>query len=68
MNRVGVSSSSAKAAEAGARVADEGSNVVDAAIAAVLVSLVTEPGVCSLGGGAFATIDPPYGSAVTING
>ena len=68
MDRVGVSSSSAKAAEAGTRVADEGGNAVDAAIAAVLVSLVTEPGVCSLGGGAFATIDPPDGTAVTIDG
>ncbi len=41
---------------------------MDAAIAAVLVSLVTEPGVCALGGGAFVTIDPPKGPTVTIDG
>ena len=67
-DKVGVSSSSVMAAEAGSRVADEGGNAVDAAIAAVLVSLVTEPGVCSLGGGAFITVDPPDGPAVTIDG
>ncbi len=65
---VGVSSSSLKAAEAGSRVAEVGGNAVDAAIAALLVSLVTEPGVCSLGGGAFVTVDPPEGPAVTIDG
>lgn len=56
------------AAEAGSRIADEGGNAVDAAVAAVLVSLVTEPGVCSLGGGAFITVDPPAGAPVTIDG
>lgn len=56
------------AAEAGARIADEGGNAVDAAVAAVLVSLVTEPGVCSLGGGAFITIGPPTADPVTIDG
>ncbi len=66
--RVGVSSTSRMAAEAGARIADEGGNAVDAAVAAVLVSLVTEPGVCSLGGGAFITIAPAPADPVTIDG
>jgi len=65
---VGVSSTSARAAEAGSGAADDGGNAVDAAIAAVLVSLITEPGVCSLGGGAFVTIDPPAAPMVTIDG
>ena len=68
VQRVGVSSTSRMAAEAGARIAGEGGNAVDAAVAAVLVSLVTEPGVCSLGGGAFITIAPPVGDPVTIDG
>ena len=68
MCRVGVSSSSVIAAEAGSRIADEGGNAVDAAIAAVLVSLITEPGVCALGGGAFVTVDPADGATVAIDG
>ena len=68
VHRVGVSSTSRMAAEAGARIADEGGNAVDAAVAAVLVSLVTEPGVCSLGGGAFIMTALPGGEAVMIDG
>lgn len=45
MCRVGVSSSFMIVAEARFRVADEGSDAVDAAIGALLVSLITEPGV-----------------------
>ncbi|MDE0083600.1 MAG: gamma-glutamyltransferase [Gammaproteobacteria bacterium] len=68
VHRVGISSTSRMAAEAGARIADEGGNAVDAAVAAVLVSLVTEPGVCSLGGSAFIMTAPPAGEAVMIDG
>jgi len=48
-------------------MAAEGGNAVDAAVAAMLVAMISEPGVCSLGGGGFITIwgDHP---AVTIDG
>ena len=68
MPRVAVSSSSQIAADAGARIADEGGNAVDAAVGAVLTSTVVEPGICSLGGGAFVTIRSPDGKALTVDG
>lgn len=65
---VAVASGSRISADAGARVASEGGNAVDAAIAASLVSTVTEPGVCSLAAGGFLTIWPPDGDPVTVDG
>lgn len=47
---------------------DEGGNAVDAAIAAALVSMTTEPGMCSLGGGGFLAIWPPEGEPVVVDG
>ena len=42
---------------------------MDAGLAAVLVAMVCEPGVASLGGGAFVTLAPADGSpAVTVDG
>ena len=58
MTRVAIASSSQIAADAGADVAAAGGNAVDAAIAASLVQLVTEPGVVSLAAGAFIVIWP----------
>ncbi len=66
--RVGVAGPSPLAAQAGARVAAEGGNAVDTALAAMMVALVTEPGIVSLGGGAFVTVGPPDGPPVTIDG
>lgn len=68
MPRVGIATVSRIAAEAGARVADDGGNAVDAAIAAGLVATITHPGMCSLGGGGFVTIGPPEGSPVSVDG
>lgn len=74
--RVGVATTSRLAADAGAEIAEEGGNAVDVAIAASLVSLVSEPGMVSLAGGGFMTIWPgnepmngqPNGEPVTIDG
>lgn len=67
--RVAVAASNALAAAAGVRLAELGGNAVDAALAAVLVSMVCEPGVCSLGAGGFVTVAPADGSApVTVDG
>lgn len=54
-------------ADAGARLAAEGGNAVDAAIGAALVATVTEPGICALAGGAYLTVRPASGQAETID-
>ena len=58
----------AAAAEAGVRVAAEGGNAVDAAIAATLVTMVNEIGVVSPASGGFVTLQVAGGEAVTIDG
>jgi gamma-glutamyltranspeptidase / glutathione hydrolase len=63
-----VSAPSTLAAEAGARVADLGGNAVDAAIAATIAGMVTEPGIVAPGGGCFIAISPPEGAAIVIDG
>ena len=45
-----------------------GGNAVDCAIAASLVTMNTEPGVCALAGGAYISIWKPGDAAVTIDG
>ena len=68
MSRVAVATSSQIAADAGAWAAEQGGSAVDAAIAACLVSLITEPGVVSPAAGAFITAWPEDGDPVTIDG
>ena len=63
-----IASTSELATQAGAEMAHAGGNAVDAAIAAALVSINTEPGVCSLGCGGYITIWPPGGKPVTLDG
>ncbi len=65
---VGIASVSQLAADAGARIAEEGGNAVEAAVAGALVSAVVQPGMCSLGGGGFATVWPPDAPAETVDG
>jgi gamma-glutamyltranspeptidase/glutathione hydrolase len=67
--RVAVAATSRLATDAGLAVAALGGNAVDAAVAATLVATVTEPGVVSLAGGAFITVDPADGTPpVTVDG
>ncbi len=65
---VAVAAASQDAADAGAEISALGGNAVDCAIAAAMYAINTEPGVCALAGSAFATIWPPGGDPVTIDG
>jgi gamma-glutamyltranspeptidase/glutathione hydrolase len=67
--RVAVAAPNVASAEAATTVAALGGGAVDAAIAAVLVAMVNEPGVVSIDAGAFVTVWPSGGdAAVTIDG
>jgi gamma-glutamyltranspeptidase/glutathione hydrolase len=63
-----IATTSAIAAQAGEAMARAGGNAVDAAIAATLVSINTEPGVCSLGCGGYITIWAAGQGPVTLDG
>jgi len=66
--RVAVAAPNRHAAEAGTQAVEDGGNAVDAALAAMLVALVSEPGTSSLGGGAFVTVAPAGSPAITVDG
>ncbi|MEO0997232.1 MAG: gamma-glutamyltransferase [Pseudomonadota bacterium] len=68
MTRVAVATSSAIAADAANTVAARGGNAVDCALAAAITTMNTEPGVCSLAGGAYVTVWPADGEPVAIDG
>ena len=68
MPKVAVAAPSQHSADAGTALAALGGNAVDAALAAVLVAMVTEPGVCALGAGGYVTIWGPDDDPVTIDG
>ena len=68
MSQIAVATTSERAAGAAQEVASLGGNAVDCALAAALVTINTEPGVCALGGSAFITIWPDGGDPVTIDG
>lgn len=53
---------------AGREVAAAGGNAVDAAVAAVLATMSTEPGIVSLGGGGYVSIWAPGQEPVVIDG
>jgi len=63
-----IAATSGPAAAAGESMARIGGNAVDAAIAAMLVSINTEPGVCSLACGGYMTIWQPGHTPVTLDG
>lgn len=66
--RVAVATTSELAAGAAAEVAAEGGNAVDCAIAASMIAMNTQPGICSLAGGAFVSVWPTGTDPVTIDG
>lgn len=68
MPGVAIATSSALAAAAAQEVAATGGNAVDCALAAALLSMNTEPGVCALAGGAFITVWRAGDDPVTIDG
>ncbi|MCH9694613.1 MAG: gamma-glutamyltransferase family protein [Gammaproteobacteria bacterium] len=68
MSSVAVATSSQLAADAAQEVAADGGNAVDCALAASLLTMNTEPGVCALAGSAFITIWPAGNDPVTIDG
>ncbi len=68
MSRVAVATTSQLAADAAAEIADAGGNAVDCAIAAAVLSINTEPGVCALAGSAYITVWPADSDPITIDG
>lgn len=66
--RVAVAAPNQTAADAGVRVAAEGGNAVDAALAATLVMMVNEIGVVSPAAGGFVTVQPAGAEPMTIDG
>ena len=68
MSRVAVATTSQRAADAAREVAELGGNAVDCALAAALMTINTEPGVCALGGSAFITIWSADDDPVTVDG
>jgi gamma-glutamyltranspeptidase/glutathione hydrolase len=68
VSRVAVATTSQLAADAAREVAAAGGNAVDCALAAGLLTINTEPGVCALGGSAFITIWSAGEDPVTVDG
>ncbi len=68
MTSVAVASTSQLAADAAREVAAEGGNAVDCALAAALLAMNTEPGVCAMAGGAYITVWSAGGDPITIDG
>ena len=66
--QLAIATTSKLAAAAAENISDAGGNAVDAAIAAALISITTEPGVCAPGCGGYLTIWPPEGAPVTLDG
>lgn len=68
MSQIVVATASQLAADVGARVADAGGNAVDAGVAANMTAMITEPGVCAIGGGGYVTVWPQGKDPVTFDG
>jgi gamma-glutamyltranspeptidase/glutathione hydrolase len=69
MTDVAIAAPNEAAADAGERIARAGGNAVDAALAAVLVTMVNEVGVVTVSSGGFVTVQPGgSGAAYTVDG
>lgn len=68
MPAVTIAAGSGIAAEAGAAIAATGGNAVDAAIAAMVVSVCTDTGIMSPGCGAFVNVWPAGGDPLVLDG
>jgi gamma-glutamyltranspeptidase/glutathione hydrolase len=68
LTKVAVATTSRLAADAARELAALGGNAVDCALAAAMVTMNTEPGVCALAGSAYVTIWKPGTDPVTIDG
>lgn len=68
MTRVAIAATSQIAADAGAEIAAAGGNAVDACLAASVVSMCTDTGIMSPGGGAFITIWQAGDEPVVVDG
>lgn len=68
MSDIAVATTSQLAADAAEEVAHAGGNAVDCALAAALMTINTEPGVCALGGSAFITVWRANDEPITIDG
>ena len=66
--RVAIAATGPASLAAGREVALAGGNAVDAAMAAAMTTMATEPGIVSAGGGAFVTIWAPGAEPVVIDG
>jgi gamma-glutamyltranspeptidase/glutathione hydrolase len=67
MPKVMTAAGSTIAADAAGAVADVGGNAVDAALAACIVSMCTEPGIIAPAAGAFITVWEPGEDPITID-
>lgn len=66
--RVAIAATGPASAEAGLAAAAAGGNAVDAAIAAMVSAMTTEPGIVSAAGGAFVSVWPAGGDPEVIDG
>jgi gamma-glutamyltranspeptidase/glutathione hydrolase len=68
MTRVALAATGSAALEAGLEVAADGGNAVDAALAASLTAMSTEPGIVSLMGGAYVNVWPAGDDPSVVDG
>jgi gamma-glutamyltranspeptidase/glutathione hydrolase len=66
--RVAIAATGPASADAGLAAAAAGGNAVDAAIAAMVSAMTTEPGIVSAAGGAFVSIWPAGGDPEVVDG